>query len=209
MKATTSFMMTRPTQINLLTFLLMLIFLISAPLGIIIFLTNNFYHEQKLLAHAQCHFIEHKPTPLLHIIDGVLHEVDPNNRYELNIQAKNTDIMRSSSRIVCSQINGVIFDKERKEIHFTSPQGIIAQDEKTLHFPLDIHGTFNDGIFEGNKITYHLDKHELSSDQIFSFNHPIISFQGTSGTMNLNDYQGFLKGGVSTTITPPDKQPPQ
>lgn len=200
-------MITRPTQTNLFTFLLMLIVLTSGPVVIIIFLTRNFWHAQEHFARAQHHFIEQKPIPLLHIIDGVLHEVEPNNRYELNIQAKHTDIMRSSSRIICSHINGVIFDKERKEIHFTSPQGIIAQDEKTLHFPLDIRGTFNDGMFEGHNITYHLDKHELSSDQIFSFNHPIISFQSTSGTMNFKNSQGFLKGEVSTTIIPHGKQP--
>lgn len=202
-------MLTRPAQTNLFTFSLLLILLIAAPISIVIFLTHNFYHEQKLLAYAQCHFVEQKPTPLLHIIDGVLHEVEPNNRYELNIHAQYTDIMRSSSRIVCSEIDGVIFDKERKEIHFTSPQGVIAQDEKTLYFPENLHGTFNDGIFQGSNITYHLDKHELSSTQAFKFDHPLIAFQASSGTVNLKDYTGSLHSGISTVITPPGKQPLQ
>jgi LPS export ABC transporter protein LptC len=202
-------MMTRPARTNLLNFSIILVLLIVVPVGIIIFLTHNFYGEQQQLIQAQHLFVEQKTTPLLHIIDAILHEVEPNNRYEFNIHAQHADIMRSSSRIVCSEMNGVIFDKERKEIHFTAQQGIIAQDEKTIHFPKNLLGTFNDGTFQGSNITYHLNKYELSSPQAFTFNHPLITFQAASGTMNLKDYQGFLHGGISTTITPPGKQPPQ
>ncbi len=206
MKATESVMLTRPARINLFTFSLLLIILIAAPISIIIFLTDNFYHEQELLAYDQSHFVEQMPTPLLHIIDGVLHEVETNNRYELNIHAKHSDIMRSSSRIVCSEIDGVIFDKERKKICFTAQQGIITPDEKTLHFPKNLFGTFNDGTFHGSNITYDLDKDELSSTQAFKFEHPLMAFQASSGTVNLKDYIGSLHGGISTVITPHGKQ---
>lgn len=200
-------MMCRPARTKTLYFWLILGLCIVVPVGIIIFLTDDFYTTQQLYQSGNV-LTEKKQTPLLHIIDGVFHEVEPDCRYELNIHAQHADIMRNSSRILCTEINGVFFDKDRKEIRFSAQQGIIAQDEKTIHFPKNLDAIFNNGTFKGNNITYHLDKYELSSQQPFIFNHPLITFQATSGTMNLKDYESSLNGGVSTTITPPDKQPP-
>ncbi len=207
MKALVFTMMIKPVRTNALIFSFLLMLLTSIPIGITLFLTHSFYREQQHLIDAQFKTTEKKQTPLLHIINGVLHEVEPNNRYELNIQALYTDIMRNSSRILCSEIKGVIFDKERKKMHFTAPEGVIAQDEKTLYFPRDFHGTCNEGTFQGNKITYHLDKQELSSTEAFKLDHPIMTFQAASGTVNLMNYEGTLEGEVSTVITLPGKQP--
>lgn len=198
-------MTTQSRVIKSITFFAALSFLLALPVGTIIFLTKDFYRQhQTTTTHIPTKSLELKP--LLSIIDGILHQDDSRHHYKLQVHAEQADIMRNSSRIICTNMNATIFDKDHHKIQITAGQGIIAQDEKLLYFPTNAQATSDDTTFNGNQITYHIDKREISTTQPFVLKNNNVYLQATGGRVDIKTWQAHLYGNVQTTIISHDMQ---
>lgn len=202
-------MLTRPYRTKPIAFFVSLSFLLALPLCTITFLTKNFYRQHQTITKGRNQDFNPKQKPLLHIINGTLRHVDPLNRYELQVYAQKTDILRDSSQIICNAVLATILNQNNQKIEITADQGIIKQDEKLVYFTSSMQAKSDDTIFQGNQIRYHLDRHEFSSSQPFTIKNSAGSMHANQGTVNIKTWQAHLSSGVLTTLTLLDNPPRQ
>lgn len=200
-------MLTRPYHIKPIVFFVGLSLLLMLPLCTITFLTRDFYRQHQNITKSSCQALNLTQKPLLQIVDGVLRQVDPSGRYELQVHAQKTDIMRNSSQIICNTVLATIINQSNQKIEITADQGIIKQDEKLVYFTSSVQAKSDDIIFQGSQMSYYFNRHEFSSPQPFTIKNPAVVMQASQGTFNIKTWQAHLNGKVITTLTQHDSPP--
>ena len=187
-----------------------LFFLIFSTLGIVVwpyvndfcrgvaFTQDELSQEERLFIIAQEQKNKQYDMVIKHL---TVPHTQLSQDYNLTLSARNSKLMNGSDLILCSDITGTIKKEDKALIFLKATDAFFNRTKNYLFFPHSINCTYDALHITGTKVFYDINRHLISSQEPFSYQHPNFSLTGQKSKIDLKNKRIYLSNGVTSQFS--------